>query len=278
MKKPVYNSAPLPFMGQKRRFVGEFKNALKQFPDATVFVDLFGGSGLLSHIAKQERPDARVIYNDYDDFHLRLENIPRTNALLADIRNLVGGGMKGQRLPEPLRRQILDRVAEDATGFVDYITLSGSLLFSGNYATSFEELAAHGFYNMVRQTDYAAEGYLAGVENVKHDYQELFGQYKNAASVVFLIDPPYLSTEVGAYKCYWRLADYLDVLRCLQGQSYVYFTSSKSQIVELIDWFAQTQLNGNPFEGAERREFNVTINHTSKYTDIMLFKNHSKVI
>lgn len=278
MKKPVYNSAPLPFMGQKRRFVGEFKNALKQFPDATVFVDLFGGSGLLSHIAKQERPDARVIYNDYDDFHLRLENIPRTNALLADIRNLVGGGMKGQRLPEPLRRQILDRVAEDATGFVDYITLSGSLLFSGNYATSFEELAAHGFYNMVRQTDYAAEGYLAEVENVKHDYQELFGQYKNAASVVFLIDPPYLSTEVGAYKCYWRLADYLDVLRCLQGQSYVYFTSSKSQIVELIDWFAQTQLNGNPFEGAERREFNVTINHTSKYTDIMLFKNHSKVI
>lgn len=89
MKKPVYNSAPLPFMGQKRRFVGEFKNALKQFPDATVFVDLFGGSGLLSHIAKQERPDARVIYNDYDDFHLRLENIPRTNALLAEDRKSV---------------------------------------------------------------------------------------------------------------------------------------------------------------------------------------------
>lgn len=77
-------------MGQKRRFVGEFKNALKQFPDATVFVDLFGGSGLLSHIAKQERPDARVIYNDFDNFCLRLGNIPRTNRLLAKIRDLVG--------------------------------------------------------------------------------------------------------------------------------------------------------------------------------------------
>lgn len=92
MKKLVYNSAPLPFMGQKRRFVGEFKKALGLFPNATVFVDLFGGSGLLSHVAKQERPDVQVVYNDFDDFHLRLQNIPRTNALLADIRNFVGGG------------------------------------------------------------------------------------------------------------------------------------------------------------------------------------------
>lgn len=28
MKKPIYNAAPLPFMGQKRRFLGEFRKAL----------------------------------------------------------------------------------------------------------------------------------------------------------------------------------------------------------------------------------------------------------
>ncbi|WP_418992608.1 DNA adenine methylase [Alistipes sp.] len=273
MKKPLYNSSPLPFMGQKRRFVVEFRKALGQYSDAEVFVDLFGGSGLLSHITKQERPEARVVYNDYDDFHLRLENIPRTNALLANIRNMVGVKPKGQRLPEPLRRQILDRVTqEEATGFVDYITLSASLLFSGNYATSFEELAAEQFYNSVRQTDYAAEGYLAGVEIAKHDYRELFGLFKNVPGVVFLIDPPYLSTEAGAYKCYWKLADYLDVLQCLQGQSYVYFTSTKSQIVELIDWFARTQFDGNPFDGAERKEVSATINKDAKYTDVMIYK------
>lgn len=44
MEKQIFNSAPLPFMGQKRRFAGEFRKALGQFPDATVFVDLFGGS------------------------------------------------------------------------------------------------------------------------------------------------------------------------------------------------------------------------------------------
>lgn len=38
-------SAPLPFVGQKRMFAKEFIKVLDQFPDDTVFVDLFGGSG-----------------------------------------------------------------------------------------------------------------------------------------------------------------------------------------------------------------------------------------
>ncbi|WP_418450200.1 DNA adenine methylase [Alistipes sp.] len=274
MKKPIYNSAPLPFMGQKRRFVGEFKNALRQFPTATVFVDLFGGSGLLSHIAKQEYPKVRVIYNDYEDFRLRLLNIPRTNILLADIRNFIGKSiLKNGRLPKPLHKQILDRIkADEQTGFVDYITLSGSLLFSGKYATSFEEIENQSFYNTVRQADYSADGYLEGVDTVKQDYRELYDQFKDVPGAVFLVDPPYLSTEVGAYKCFWKLADYLDVLKILTGRSYIYFTSTKSQIIELIDWFTRTQFDNNPFDGAERREYNVTINHYSKYTDIMLYK------
>lgn len=57
-------SAPLPFVGQKRMFAREFTKVLQQFPDDTIFVDLFGGSGLLSHIAKRKKPNARVIYND----------------------------------------------------------------------------------------------------------------------------------------------------------------------------------------------------------------------
>ena len=56
-----------------------------------VFVDLFGGSGLLSHITKRERPDATVIYNDHDNYRERLENISRTNALLSDLRRLSEG-------------------------------------------------------------------------------------------------------------------------------------------------------------------------------------------
>lgn len=46
--KKLYLSAPLPFVGQKRMFAREFIKVLEQFKDKTVFVDLFGGSGLLS--------------------------------------------------------------------------------------------------------------------------------------------------------------------------------------------------------------------------------------
>lgn len=273
-KQTVYNSAPLPFQGQKRRFIGEFRKALSQFPDAVTFVDLFGGSGLLSHVAKRERPDARVIYNDFDDFHLRLENIPRTNALLAKIRNLVGEGIsKGEQIPQEQRGCILEEIRKEETGFVDYITLSASLLFSSRYVRSFDELGKETLYNSVKQTDYIADGYLDGVEIVKADYRELFAQYKDTENVVFLVDPPYLSTEVGAYKCYWRLADYLDVLNVLERHSYIYFTSNKSQIIELIDWFTQTQFDTHPFAGAQWREINVTVNKQAKYTDIMVFKN-----
>ncbi len=71
MKKYHYSQAPLPFVGQKRMFASEFRKVLKRFSDRTVFVDLFGGSGLLSHITKRERPDATVIYNDHDNYRER---------------------------------------------------------------------------------------------------------------------------------------------------------------------------------------------------------------
>lgn len=52
--KKEHLSAPLPFVGQKRMFAAKFKEVLKQYPDDAVFVDLFGGSGLLSHITRHE--------------------------------------------------------------------------------------------------------------------------------------------------------------------------------------------------------------------------------
>ena len=63
-----YLSAPLPFVGQKRMFAKEFIKVLEQYPDGTTFVDLFGGSGLLSHITKCRKPNSTVVYNDFDNY------------------------------------------------------------------------------------------------------------------------------------------------------------------------------------------------------------------
>ena len=48
----MHMAAPLPFVGQKRMFAKEYIKILPQFNDKTVFVDLFGGSGLLSFASR----------------------------------------------------------------------------------------------------------------------------------------------------------------------------------------------------------------------------------
>lgn len=270
-----YLSAPLPFVGQKRMFAREFIQVLKRYPDDAVFVDLFGGSGLLSHITKYQKPGATVVYNDFDNYRQRLENIPRTNVLLDKIRAVVASVPRRKFLPKKTKETILRLIEQEEHryGYVDYITLSSSLLLSMKYATNLEELRKETFYNTVRKCDYnPCLDYLDGLEIVSCDYKELFNKYKDMPDVVFLIDPPYLSTEVGTYTMNWGLSDYLDVLQTLVGTNYIYFTSNKSSIIELCDWIGKNNALGNPFIGSEKVEFNAHMNYNSSYTDIMLYK------
>lgn len=268
----TFNQSPLPFQGQKRRFVQHFKQALKGFPSNAVYIDLFGGSGLLAHNVKQVYPTARVIYNDYDNFSARIAAIPHTNIILQELRSMLANYPRSKRITEPLRSQIIKYIQQqDKAHKIDYITLSASLLFSAEYATNFAELVTEIFYNKIRRTNYNADGYLQDVEVVRKDYKQLFAEYKNAKNVVFLADPPYLSTDSSSYtsKKYWKLRDYLDVLQVLNNQNYFYFTSNKSHIVELCEWISSVSTTANPFQTATCTMVNAIVNHNAKYTDIM---------
>lgn len=274
----MYLSAPLPFMGQKRMFAREYIKVLEGFKDARVFVDLFGGSGLLSHITKCKRPDATVVYNDFDGYRERLANIPRTNLLLADLRGIAKDVPRLKPIKGAARERILERLEREERewGYVDYITLSSSLMFSMKYKTNLEGMRKETLYNTIRMTDYLlCADYLDGLAVVSCDYRELYERYKDVPGVVFLADPPYLSTEVGTYKMYWRLADYLDVLNVLRDKPFVYFTSNKSQIVELCEWLGKNRKLGNPFEGCGKSEFNAHMNYNAGYTDMMLYNSRS---
>ena len=271
----LYLSAPLPFVGQKRMFAKEFIKVLQQFPDGTTFVDLFGGSGLLSHITKHFKPHSTVVYNDFDNYCRRIDNIPRTNHLIADIRKMVGDSVPRHKIIKgQLRDVIFNRIEEDLkNGFVDFITLSSSLMFSMKYKTDIGGLRKEALYNNIRKTDYPTCGdYLNGLEITSCDYKELVHKYGDCPGVVFLVDPLYLSTNVFTYNMYWGLADYLDVIKVLKGHSFVYFTSNKSSILELCEWMGRNPDLGNPFKGAELRVFNQHMNYSSSYTDMMLFK------
>ena len=273
MKKCYYSQAPLPFVGQKRMFASEFRKVLKRFSDRTVFVDLFGGSGLLSHITKRERPDSTVIYNDHDNYRERLENISRTNALLSDLRRLSEGIPRHRMLSKKMHSIFLERIRrEESTGFVDYLTISSSLLFSGKYARNIGELGKLNFYNNIRLSDYSCEGYLDGLEVVCCDYRELTDKYRDSPDVVFLIDPPYMATDISTYRMDWKLTDYLDVLLVLKGHPFVYFTSGKSPILDFCRWMEEHPETGNPFKGAGMSTLTARMNYSSSYTDIMLYK------
>lgn len=183
-----------------------------------------------------------------------------------------GGKSKLQRIASPQRERILERIAaEDAAGYADYITLAANLCFPGRRATSYEELSKQTLYNNVVSSPYGAAGYLDGLTITSCDYRELVARYRNRPDVVFLADPPYLSTDVSTYNMSWGLSDYLDVIASLAGQRYIYFTSSKSSIVELCEWLGRNAGVGNIFAEAIRSDVAATVNYSARYSDIMLY-------
>ncbi len=150
-------------------------------------------------------------------------------------------------------------------------------MFSMKYKMSLDGMRKEVLYNNIRKTDYSlCNDYLEGLEITCKDYREIFNEYKDTPGVVFLVDPPYLSTDVTTYSMYWRLSDYLDVLTVLNGHSFVYFTSNKSSIVELCEWMGKNRTLGDPFEGCVKSEFNAHMNYNAGYTDMMMYKHKNE--
>lgn len=276
----IFKSSPLPFQGQKRFFVSKFKEALNEYPSDGTYVDLFGGSGLLSHSVKAIHPDAKVVFNDFDGFSKRLKAIPRTNKILEDLRELDLETPRGKKISNKDRTKIIKILTEaNKKGYVDWISLSGSLKFSMNYGHCLKDFLNDTMYNTIRKSNFPnADGYLNDINVVKYDYKELFKKYCKDKNSIFLVDPPYLSTDTSTYsiKDYWKLRDYLDVLDLLHNHSYFYFTSNKSQIVELCEWVeTRTRDNANPFKKANISTTANKTSHNTGYTDIMYHLNRN---
>ena len=217
---------------------------------------------------------------DIKDFNEKFKNylqtlIRKTNEILKDLRFILDGYPDGKRITGETRDKVLDRLKKE-TGFVDFITISSSLCFSMNYGTSLEHFEKDSLYNNVRQSNYRCDGYLDGVNRVKKDYRDLFAKYRNYDNVVFLVDPPYLSTDTTTYNRtdYWKLTDYLNVLKVIEDTSYFYFTSNKSQIIELCDWMENNGYCNNPFYDSTTVTVGAQLTHNARYNDIMIYRNN----
>ena len=72
------------------------------------------------------------------------------------------------------------------------------------------------------------------------------------------------------------MKNYLDILTALSGLNYVYFTSNKSQIVELCQWIDGNKGKvANIFEGASVKTVKSPTSGRNSYVDIMLYKLNS---
>lgn len=277
--KRNFKQAPLPFVGQKRNFLNHFKAILNErIPgdgEGWTIVDTFGGSGLLSHTAKQLKPRARVIYNDFDGYAERIKHIDDINRLRAQIAALLVDVPRQKRITDKaLKAQIID-IIKAFDGYVDLATLTSWLLFSGQQVGTFEELCAKDFWHCLRQSDYpSADGYLDGVEVVSESFHTLLPRFAANPRAVFVLDPPYLCTKQESYKQahYFDLIDFLRLIN-ITRPPYIFFSSTKSEFVRFIEYMQQDKVdNWQAFDGAQRVAIKTALNYQGEYEDNMVYK------
>lgn len=253
-----YTTAPLPFAGQKRRWLKQLEPIIRSLPSNTTFVDIFGGSGLVSRLCKDIHPTARVVYNDYDNYSERLRHIAETEQLRQEIVSILAPLKHNSRVPEEYKALVLRAVQahEKRCQYVDWVTLSGWLLFTNNFAYSLKDLASRGLYAHPSRTALsdadASERYLCGLEIVSVDYRELLSTYKDASNTILILDPPYLSTECSGYRgSSWSCDDYLDLLTSMPTNNYLYFSSTKFDFVPFLRRTSAAWSYQHPFLDAQ---------------------------
>ena len=267
----LFKQAPLPFQGQKRRFAKRIRQQIQDVPAGVTFVDLFGGSGLVAHSIKHARPDCTVIWNDYDNYARRIDLIPLTNEIVGRLRQIVAGQSNKDKLTNP--EAVHTMLAEYPQEMIDFQTLSQNLLFSGSYAATLEDLKKEGLWNRVVTTDYAADGYLDGIQRVRCDYRDLAGQFLGREDVVLVFDPPYPNTDASRYNggTDWTLHDHVEVVHVLsQHPWWMYFTSERSAVHQILEACQEFFGWPNPLAGRQYSEL-IAVNSTVEvHNDVML--------
>ena len=224
-----YTSAPLPFQGQKRNFAKKFAEVLGEFPDDAIYLDLFGGSGLLSHITKRLKPEARVIWNDHDDYYGRFMKLDQTNEILGRCNEFLKLYRRDEKISQPHREEILKIISEYENP--DFISLSSRLLFSGQYAHSFAELSKKALFSTLNGASLfaKADDFFDDIERTSCDYSELYEVHKDE-NIVLICDPPYLQTDRNGYVMSgnpWRMVEFLRLYEMLR-HPFIFFSSERS--------------------------------------------------
>lgn len=277
--RKIYNSAPLPFVGQKRNFLKYFRALINQhIPDDGenwTIVDVFGGSGLLAHNAKCLKPKATVIYNDYDGYVQRLKNIHNINRLRQILLDILKALPQGSKLSNDNKTIILQAINE-FDGYIDVRSVSTWLLFSAKQISNINELSQHTMYNNIRLSDYkTADDYLHGLEITSQSFDKLLPQYYHQPNTLLLLDPPYICTQQQAYALskYFGMVKFLTLMQMVRPP-YIFFSSTRSELLDYLQYVEQYEpQTWQRTGGFDKINIQVTLNgNGANYEDNMIYR------
>ena len=237
----MQNKPPIPFQGNKKLWKNKFIDIIKEMGEYDIYVDLFGGSGILSHWVKHIYPSSTVIYNDFDKYEDRCKQIKETNEILTRCREVCKDLKKKQPLSEEQTKEIKKIFKEYSNP--DLLTLKTQLHYTKRIDKnfkSFDDFFKEKLYNNLNENDFKETGtYFEGLQIYSKDWHELFEEITkkyNGKKILFIMDPPYLYTDKSQYKNnYWLLNDSLKLFEIVAGFDSLLFSSNVSGFKELID-------------------------------------------
>ena len=172
----MQNKPPIPFQGNKKLWKKKFIDIIKEMGEYDIYVDLFGGSGILSHWVKHIYPSSTVIYNDFDKYGDRCKQIKETNEILTRCREVCKDLKKKQPLSEEQTEEIKKIFKEYSNP--DLLTLKTQLHYTRRIDKnfkSFDDFFKEKLYNNLNENGYKETGtYFEGLKIYSKDWHELF--------------------------------------------------------------------------------------------------------
>lgn len=251
----ILKKAPLPFQGQKSKWFAQFSQVLdrieqkaQQLNCPVCAIDVFGGSGLLSHWTKRLHPSFTVIYNDFDNYEDRVNHIHDVNLLMDEIHKLFpdhGRTNRDNKLSPPENIKFCQFLT-DYKGWLDIYCLSSWFRFSGVIARSFDEFLKGDHYIRLpnnRYNEEDAKHYLDDITVIHEDASD-YNKFKQSikslippnALTFYILDPPYLYCDKTGYNTsYFRLESTIDLINYFIHEDYfIFFNSFKSGFTEFL--------------------------------------------
>lgn len=240
--KNIYKRPPLPFRGNKKRWldylIKYFIRNHDNFKDYT-FIDVFGGSGIISQAIAKLYPNNKVIYNDYDNYTslLKPSSINKLNELRREIYEIANKYEHATPINDDDSLKIKRLIIKYYSNYENNEKIKNILSSWLIYNTS-DFKPSRKYYNMVRLSDYEIPNdYLPNNVIIEHlDYKQLIQKYHSILNKsILILDPPYLSTLKDFYNLNnWNKDDTSLLIKLCIKYKCILFESDKKFMIKLI--------------------------------------------